>query len=212
MSTDQPVTDVHGDGGSRGREPTAHGKIPRRGWTDVLARTKAEAKTDNVALLAAGIVFYTLPAPVPALVAFVSIYGLVADPGDVGRHIGDLLGAAPREVRDLLETQLEGITEDHRTQAGIGAILGVLVAVWSASSGVKHAIEGVNTAYDENETRGFLRVRLLALVLTVGAVGFGLVMFFVIAIAPAALAESTLSDTARLVFGILRWPCSPLRS
>ena len=75
-----------------------------------------------------------------------------------------------------------------------------------ASSGVKHAIEGVNTAYDENETRGFLRLRLLALVLTVGAVGFGLVMFFVIAIAPAALAESTLGDTARFVFGILRWP------
>ena len=96
MSTDQrPVTDVHRGGGSRGRDADSPLEIPRRGWTDVLARTKAEAKTDNVALLAAGIAFYTLLALVPALVAFVSIYGLVADPGDVGRHIGDLLGAAP---------------------------------------------------------------------------------------------------------------------
>src|SRR3954451_664638 len=119
----------------RGRAADKPSEIPVQGWKDVLARTKAEAKTDNVSLLAAGIAFFALLAIVPALVAFISIYGLIADPADVSRHVGDVLGAAPREVRELVQSQLESITRTDDSQAGLGAIFGVLIALWSASSG-----------------------------------------------------------------------------
>jgi membrane protein len=190
----------------RGREADAPTQIPPRGWWDVVMRTKAEAKTDNVPLLAAGIAFFALLALVPALVAVVSIYGLAADPAAIARNVGDLLGAAPREVRDLVETQLRAINEGERSQAGIGVIIGIVLAVWSASSGTKHAIEAVNAAYDEPETRGFFKLRFLALVLTLGAVLFFVVAFVLIAVLPAALDQTSLADPVRTALNVARWP------
>jgi membrane protein len=206
VSVDQRPAATERDERDHGRHADRPTEIPRRGWRDVVARTRAEAKIDNVSLLAAGVAFYALLALVPALVAFVSIYGLIANPADVAPHVGDFFGSAPREVRELIETQLESITSSERAQAGIGAVIGVLVALWSASSGMKHAIEGTNAAYDENETRGFLKLRMLSLLMTVGAVAFGLVAFSFIAVLPAALAETQLGGPARLACGILRWP------
>ncbi len=190
----------------RGREAEAPTQVPARGWWDVLMRTKAEAKTDNVPLLAAGIAFYALLALVPALAAVVSIYGLAADPADIGRHVGDLLGAAPTEVRDLVETQLRSISEGARSQAGLSVVIGLVLALWSASSGTKHAIEAVNAAYDEPETRGFFKLRSVALALTLGAVLFFLVAIALIAVLPAALEETSLGGPVRTALNVLRWP------
>jgi len=190
----------------RGRAADKPSEIPVQGWKDVLARTKAETKTDNVSLLAAGVAFFALLAIVPALVAFVSIYGLVAAPADVSRHVGDVLGAAPHEVRDLVQSQLVSITRGDSRQAGWGAVLGVLLALWSASSGINHAIEGVNAAYDETETRGFIKLRLLSLLLTIGAVLFAAFAFALIAVLPAALDRPSVGEPVRVALGVLRWP------
>lgn len=194
----------------RGRQADSPAEIPGRGWKDVLARTAAEAKSDQVTLLAAGVAFFGLLALVPALVALVSVYGLVADPSDVARHVGDLLGAAPAEMRDLVENQLEAVTERSSSSAGIGAFIGIAVALWSASSGMKHLIEALNAAYDEEEGRGFLEVRGLSLLLTVGAVVFLLVAFGVVAIVPTLLEGSALDDAGRIAIQVLRWPALAL--
>jgi membrane protein len=181
----------------RGRDATTPTDIPPPGWKDVLARTAAEAKSDQLVLLAAGVAFFGLLALVPGLVALVSLYGLVADPADVSRHVGDLLGAAPGEVRDLVREQLEAVTTRDDASAGVGAAVGLLVALWSASSGMKHLIDALNAAYDEEEGRGFVKVRALSLLLTVAAVLFVVGAFFAVAIVPA-LVEGPLS--------LLRWP------
>jgi len=173
---------------------------------DVLVRTFVEAKADQVPLLAAGVAFFGLLALVPALVAFVSLYGLLADPGDVARHVGDLLGAAPGEVRDLVENQLEALTEDADGSIGVGLAAGLAVALWSASSGMKHLIEALNTAYDEEEGRGFFRLRGLALLLTVGAVLFLVVAMVVLTVVPTLLEGSALGSAAETALSILRWP------
>jgi membrane protein len=181
--------------------PSLHGD-----WRSVVTRARADAKSDNLPLLAAGIAFYALLALVPALVAFVSIYGLIANPADVARHVNDVLGASPREVRTLIDTQLEAITNGKRSQAGLGALLGVLFAFWSASSGMSHAIEGVNAAYNQKAQRGVVRLRLLALALTVGAMAFGLLAMLLIAVAPAVVASSSVGAPFRIVLSAARWP------
>src|SRR3546814_6592710 len=104
---------------------------------------------------------------VPALLATVGIYGLVADPADVGRHVTDLLGAAPGEVRDLAESQLSSITSEASQSVSIGLAIALAVALWSASSGMKHLMDALNACYDEVEGRGFFKVRGIALLLTV---------------------------------------------
>lgn len=196
--------------GDRGRQATTPTDIPRRGWKDVLVRTLAEAKADQVPLLAAGVAFFGLLALVPALVAFVSLYGLLADPGDVARHIGDLLGAAPSEVQDLVRNQLEALTADSASSIGVGLAAGLAVALWSASSGMKHVIDALNTAYDEVEGRSFVKVRGLALLLTIGAVALLVVAMVVLTVVPSLLEGSALGSTTELALGVLRWPALAL--
>ena len=189
----------------RGRDADAPTQIPPQGWKDVMARTKKEVKQDRVPMLSAAVAFYSLLAIVPAMVAIVSLYGLLADPSDIERQIGDWLGSAPQEVRELIAVQLTSITENAGTAAGIGVVIGILVALWSASSGMGHLVEAINIAYDEEETRGWVKRRLLAILLTLGATIFIVVAVGLIAILPAALADTGLGTAARVVAGIVRW-------
>jgi membrane protein len=193
------------DPSERGRlaeEPT---DIPPRGWKDILLRTKAETKQDRVNLVSAGVAFYALLAAVPALVAVVSIYGLVANPSTIDRQMNSWLGTAPREVRELLRTQLQSITENARTQAGIGVVVGIVLALWSASSGMGHLVDAINLAYDEDDDRGFIRSKGLALLFTLGAVVFVLFAIGMITILPSVLADAGVGSIGRLVVSIARW-------
>jgi len=191
-------THARSDGASRGRDASAPKEIPKKGWVEVLKRTKTEAKQDNLALLAAGVAFYALLSLVPALAAMVSIYGLVADPSEIDRQVSDVLAAAPTEVRELVSQQLESVTSQSGGGLGLTVVISVLLALWSASSGMKHLMTAINVAYDEEETRGFLKLRLSALALTVGAIVFAAVALAVIAAVPLAFPLLALGVVAGL--------------
>jgi len=169
--------------GERGRDAHAPGEIPAKGWRDVGLRVKDEVKEDQVSLLCAGVAFYLLLALFPALAALVSVYGLVADPGQVSQQVTDMTGTLPEEAQRLITDQLEKITSE---QQGIGVTLAVslVAALWAASSGVKNLIGAINAAYDEEETRRFLKLRGLSLALTLGAVLFAAVAIGVIGVLP----------------------------
>jgi membrane protein len=174
-------------------------------WKDLSKRVKAEAKADNITLLAAGVALYGLLAMVPGLVALISGYGLFADPNDVEDQVVDALSAAPEEVRTVITQQLTSIVESEANQARLGVIVGLAFAIWAASSGIAHLIEALNVAYDEEETRGWVRRKALALMLTIGTVLFVLVAFASIALLPALLAESGLGQVGRWIAGGVRW-------
>jgi len=194
---------VHED--RHGRNADAPTEIPPQGWKDVLTRTKTEVKQDRVPLLSAAVAFYSLLAIVPAMVAIVCLYGLLADPSDIERQVDDWLGSAPQEVRELVAAQLTSITENAGTAAGIGVVIGIVAALWAASSGMGHLVEAINIAYDEEETRGWVKRRLLAIALTVGATVFIMVAVGLIAVLPAALADTGLGTASRVVAGVVRW-------
>jgi membrane protein len=205
-ATSEQGSDPDGSGSQRGRGAEKPTEVPTQGWKDVLARTARQIREDNVVLMAAGVAFFALLALVPALVAFVSLYGIVADPADVDRHIGDMLAAAPGDVREMVQTQLDAAVERSSTAATLSAAVAIAVALWSASAGTKHLIGAINTAYNEPETRGFFKLRGLALLLTVGAVVFVVAAFSVIAVLPAVLSNTALGDASRITINILRWP------
>ena len=81
-----------------------------------------------------------------------------------------------------MTTQLESITSSAGGKAGLALVVGVLIALWSASSGMNHLIEAIDMAYDEDETRGFVKRRGLALLFTLGAIVFVLFAIGVIAV------------------------------
>ena len=104
----------------RGRTAERPGRVPLRGWKDVILRTKQQMKLDDVPLLAAGVAFFALLALVPALVALVSVYGLVADPADIQRNVDDLLAGGPgRGPRPGVIAALV-----HRRQLSVGPAAG----------------------------------------------------------------------------------------
>jgi membrane protein len=196
--------------GDRGRAADAPQELPTKGWKDVLVRVKAEAKEDQLTFLAGGVAFFALIAIVPGLVALVSLFGLVADPAEVQRQVSENLAAAPSEVRDLVSDQLEGVTSASNAGLGIGLVVGIVLAVWAASSGMKNLIAAINTVYDERESRSFVPLRGLALALTLGAILFLAVAFLVVAVVPSALEDSALGPAARWAVVILRWPALAL--
>src|SRR5690606_32867162 len=146
-----------------GRDAEHPADIPAAGWKDIALRVKDEVKEDQVPLLSAGVAFYVLLALFPALAAVVSIYGLVADPAEVAEQVADLTAALPPSARELLTEQLEGIVSQTDRGVGVALVAGVVVALWSASSGMKNLVAAINSAYDEQETRGFVALRGISL-------------------------------------------------
>jgi membrane protein len=153
----------------RGRGADAPQEIPAKGWKDIAKRTLKEVKADQVPLLAAGVAFYVLLALFPAIIAGVSIYGLVADPQTVRDQINELAQTLSPETATLIGTQIQQVTSSAGGALGLATVIGILTALWSASSGMKALITGVNLAYDETEGRKFVKLRGLSILMTLGA-------------------------------------------
>jgi membrane protein len=180
--------------------------IPARGWLDIVKRTRKEIKDDNVTLIAAGVAFYSMLAIFPALIAVVTIYGLVAEPTDVQRQVDSFAESMPPGAGDLLTAQLDQIVRTSERSLSIALAISLAAALWSASAGIQSLIKGLNIIYDEQETRGFIRLRGLALVLTIGAIVVVLGALALIAVLPAVLREVGLGRAGELAVSIGRWP------
>jgi membrane protein len=194
------AVDAHGREASRPRE------IPSRGWLDIAKRVKGQIKQDKLSIIAAGVAFYGLMAVFPGLVALVGIYGLVADPAQVESHAQILSGILPPQAAEVIMGQLHDLVSTDRAALGIGAIVGIALALWSASSAVRTLMEALNVAYNEEESRGFIRFYGTALFLTFGAVLAIIVAIALVVALPAALNLLGLSSIVDLIARIASWP------
>lgn len=190
----------------RGRHADRASEIPAEGWKDIGVRVMKEFKDDNVPLLSAGVAFYALLSLFPAMVAVVSIYGLAADPSEVSRQLESLTDAMPADAANLLIDQARTIAGTSGGKLGVSAAVGIVTALWSASSGMKWLLTALSLTYDEPEDRKFVKLRGTALLLTVGAALALVVSVAVIAAAPALAEAAGLGPIGTTVFTVLRWP------
>lgn len=181
-------------------------EIPARGWREVLKRTVAEAKDDNVPLLAAGTAYYAILALFPALISAVTLWGLFADEGQVAAQIQEFTSTLPPDTASVIQRTLDSATKPGPGALSIGAIIGLATALFSASSGVNGLIKALNAAYDEKETRKFLKLRGLALLLTVAAIAAVLVSVGLIVVVPLVLDSLGLGPVGEFLARWLRWP------
>jgi membrane protein len=194
-----------GSGEAAGREAERPGQIPPRGWFAVLKRVKAEVKDDNVSLLAAGVAFYAMLAIFPAIIALVTIYGMVADPNQVESQVGEFAKSLPSGADQLLTQQLKNVVSAGRQSLSIGLVVSLLAVLWSVSSGVQGLVKGLNVVYDERETRGFVKLRGLSLLLTLGAIVVAVVALALITVFPAVIDNLGLGRAGELAASIARW-------
>ncbi len=191
---------------ARGRAAETPRDIPAAGWRDVLWRVKDQMSEDNLSLVAAGVAFYGLLAIFPGIAAVVSIYGLVVDPQTVSEQLAATSEVLPQETRGIIEEQLTRVTSSASGALGLGAIVSLLLALWSANKGTQSLISALNIVYDEREKRGFVRLTLISLGLTLAIIVFLIVGLAAIAAMPALFGNLGLPETVRQLASWLRWP------
>lgn len=191
---------------SRGRNAWSPRHIDLKGWRDIALRVKETVVKDNLGLLAAGVAFYFLLSIVPMLAAFLSIYGLLVDPGEAREQVAALVGVIPAEARSLLMEQTDQLTSGSDSALGFGALISVLVALWSARRGTNAMMMALNVAYNEENTRGFIRHLLLTFALTLGLIIFFVLSLAIVAAAPVAFKILGVGAVAEAALDLLRWP------
>ncbi|HET7609978.1 MAG TPA: YihY/virulence factor BrkB family protein [Gammaproteobacteria bacterium] len=179
---------------------------PPSGWWNVARRVKDDVAADNVSMIAAGAAFFGLLALFPALAAAVALYGLVTDPSTVSAHLDLLSGFVPAEARMILDEQLQRITASANTSLGIGAVVALLVATWSAAKGVKSLMTALDVVYHEREDRGFFKLNGTALLLTIAMLVVVPLSLAVVAVLPALIDRLPLPDLVATAARWLRWP------
>lgn len=159
----------------RGRNADTPLDLPPKGWKDIAFRVKDEVAEDRVGLIAAGVAFYGFLAIFPAIAALMALSGLVFTPTEVTDLLQGLTAFVPKDIIDIIVSQAQAVTGSNEGGLGLTALLGILISLYSASKGMGSLMDGINVAYDETEERGFIRLKLVTLALTLFLV-FGLLL------------------------------------
>lgn len=193
-------------GAKIGRDANSPAQFPLAGWKDIFWRVWSEVSDDRVMLVAGGVTFYLLLALFPALAAFVSFYGFVADPVAITDHLNSLADLLPDEGLDLIRTQLQSLLSQSESALGVGVLVGLAIALWSANNGIKALFDAMNVAYEEIEERSFLKLNLWSGLFTLGALLVAIILFVAIGAVPAMLALFHLEGWAETLIALGRWP------
>jgi membrane protein len=178
-------------------------------WS-TLKRTAVEFREDNLTDWAAALTYYGLLALFPALIALVSLVGLFGDPKSTTSTITDIVTSiGPESAAETFAGPIESITS-NRGGAGIALIVGLALALWSASGYVGAFIRASNVIYETPEGRPIWKLRplqmliTLAMIVLLAVVALGLVLTGPIV---EAVAEPIgISDTAVTIWDLAKWP------
>lgn len=190
----------------RGREAISPTEIPARGWRDILWRVLYCIPQDRVLSTAGSVAFFTLLAFFPAVATVVSIYGLVADTSAIGTHLSLLAGILPGDALTLIGDQMTRVAGTSKDTLGIAFLVGLLIAMWSANSGVAALFDALNVVYKEREGRSLLRFYGTTFLFTLGAVAFVLCAIGGVVVLPLVLTFVGVSTSAERLLSLLRWP------
>jgi membrane protein len=198
------------DGEGARRDYRPEGAERDSGWFATLKRTAKEFSEDNLSDWAAALTYYGLLALFPALIALVSIVGLFGDPQTTTETITEIVTSiGPQSAADTFAGPIESITS-NRGGAGIALVVGLAVALWSASSYVGAFMRASNVIYETPEGRPIWKLRPLQMLVTLvmivllAVVALGLVLTGPVV---EAVAEPIgLSSTAVDVWDIAKWP------
>lgn len=191
------------------RKPDSPDDLKPRSWKYVARKTLREFMKDQCTDLAAALTYYGVLAIAPALLAIVSLLGLVSNPArTVDAILGIVQDVAPEGADATLRPILQQLTE--APAAGLALVVGLLTALWSASGYVAAFSRGMNRVYEIDEGRPVWKLRPILLLVTLV-----LVVIAVLVIAAVVLSGGVarsigdaigLSDAVVTVWNIAKWP------
>jgi membrane protein len=203
------------DRGARREDGVRHDYRPEGAGADTglfatLKRTATEFMEDNLTDWAAALTYYGLLALFPALIAMVSLIGLVGDPKSTTSTLTEIITEiGPQSAAETFSGPIESIAS-NQSAAGFAFVAGLAVALWSASGYVGAFMRASNVIYETPEGRPFWKLRPLQL-------GVTLVMIILMAVLALALVLTGpvveavadpigLSGTAITIWNIAKWP------
>jgi membrane protein len=178
----------------------------RARWWQVLRRVWDGLGRHHVSIMAAGVAFYGLLSIFPGLSVLISVYGLVADRREVESQLNALVGVLPAEALQLVADQMHSLIDAEPAKLGLGLLVGLGLALWSAMSGTITLMQALTIAFDENDDRGLVRFYLTAAVLTVGSILLGLLSLLLVAVIPPFLDRLPFAGFWIEAASCLRWP------
>lgn len=191
------VSAAGADETGRGRSADSPADIPAKGWKDVLWRTYDQVGEDRLLAVAAGVVFYGLLALFPAITALVSSYALFADPKTINEHMSFIADMLPAGTFSIVQEQVGRVLSKGEAKLGFAFVMSLLLAVWSANGGMKAVIDALNVVYDEEEKRSFVKLNVVSLAFTLGALVAILAAIGLVVAAP--LVMSSIGDRKSVV-------------
>ena len=189
----------------RGRLARLPRQVSYKGWWDVAWRVKDQIAADNVSIIAGGLALFGLLAVFPSLAAAVAIYGLIGSPEAIAAQAQTYSELLPQGTLQIIQAQLNDLARQQPNTLSTGAIVGFLLALWSARRGMVALITAMNVAYNEHERRGFFHRLALSLLFTIsGVIGFVLVVLLGLAV-PVLIGLLPLGGAGEWVLLCLRW-------
>lgn len=190
-------------------KPDSPAELSKPSWVYVVRKTLREFSDDGCTDLAAALTYYSVLSIFPACIALLSIVGLVGDSEKTVRTLLDILrdlGASG--AASTLEPTLMQLSQSQG--AGIGLVVGLAAAIWSASGYVGAFARGLNRVYEVEEGRPVWKLRPVMLVITLVTILLAaLVAGALVLTGPAAAAVGDaigMGDTAVTVWNIAKWP------
>jgi membrane protein len=149
-------------GADKPEQPT---DLPKHSWPQILKRTGKQFGDDQLTTWAAALTYYAILSIFPALLALVSILGLIG-PSATQPLLDNLATAAPGPAKDILTNALKSL-ESNQGSSGLAFVIGLAVAIWSASGYIGAFMDAANNVWDAPEGRPIWKRVPLRLVLTV---------------------------------------------
>jgi membrane protein len=143
------------------------GDLSKRDYAAVFVRAAKKSIKDHIPNLAAALAYYAFLSIPALLLVSVGVFGLVADKDAVGRLVDRLETVAPPEALTLVRQSLERITEGQLSSGVTMIVVGSVLALWTLTGSMQTLMWALNSAYDREETRGFVKQRLTALVMVI---------------------------------------------
>jgi membrane protein len=179
-------------------------RIALRGWGAILRRAGRHVLSDRLQVASAGIAFFAVLSIAPVLVTALSIYGAVNTPEQALEQLSGVLDLLPPELAPLVADQLTTIAAASTQVLTVRGLIGLVFALWTATTAATYLVDALTLAYHETETRGFLRRTGLALTIVLGC---AFLLAAVIAVAGVLTRTLDAAPAAvRPVARVLAWP------
>jgi membrane protein len=189
-------------------------EVGASGWWATLKRTVSEFQEDNLTDWAAALTYYGLLSLFPAAIAVVSLIGIFGDPKSTTASLTEIITEiGPESAAETFKGPIESVTQQRGT-AGAAFVLGLVLAIWSASGYTGAFMRAANVVYETREGRPFWKLRPLQLLVTLAMILMLTVLAFSLVltgpIVSAVAKPLGISSTAVDVWNVAKWPLMAL--